>query len=80
MRDVLNKTDTVKPQLQPLNSSAVKFIFMYIEASVIDNNQPEYLVSLNRYYCMFLERESELDLVPEHSKNTRRENYTTLWW
>jgi len=41
-----------------------KNIFMYIESSVIDNRRPEYLVSLHRHYCQYLERESDGDVAP----------------
>jgi len=42
---------------------------MYIESSVIDNDRPEYLVSLHCHYCQYRERESDGD-VARHTVRT----------
>ena len=42
---------------------------MYIESSVIDNDRPEYLVSLHCHYCQYREGESDGD-VARHTVRT----------
>jgi len=65
MRDELKKANAPPAEDKQVNSAALtKKIFMYIESSVIDNRRPEYLVSLHRHYCQYLERESDGDVAP----------------
>ena len=54
-RDELKKANAPPAEEKQVNYAAVKNIFMYIESSVIDNHRPEYLVSLHRHYCQYLE-------------------------
>ena len=49
-RDTLN-TKTKMSCKEDTNSIALSNIYGYIETSVIDNQRPEYLVSLHRQYC-----------------------------
>ena len=62
-RDTLN-TKTKECGKDDANNIALSNIYEYIESSIIDNQRPEYLVSLHRHYCKFLEQISQVETVP----------------
>jgi len=78
MRDELKKANAPPAEDKQVNFGAPKTIFMYIELSVIDNRSPEYLVSLHRHYCQYLERESDADVAPHTVRTLGEKNCATL--